>query len=43
MGLHTVEKKYTEVISQLSSIITVDDMSHTTFTVEEIVRRVSVI
>ena len=43
MSHHTVEKKYTEVISQLSSIISVDEMSSATFTVEEIIRKVGFI
>ncbi|XP_022332635.2 coiled-coil domain-containing protein 170-like [Crassostrea virginica] len=41
MSHHTVEKKYTEVISQLSSIISVDEMSSATFTVEEIIRKMT--
>lgn len=39
MNFQSMEKKYSEVISQLSSIITVDEMSSATFTVEEIVRK----
>lgn len=39
MDFQSMEKKYSEVISQLSSIITVDEMSSATFTVEEIVRK----
>lgn len=40
MNFQSMEKKYSEVISQLSSIITFDEMSSATFTVEEIVRKV---
>lgn len=39
MNFQSMEKKYSEVISQLSSVITVDEMSSATFTVEEIVRK----
>lgn len=41
MNFQSMEKKYSEVISQLSSIITVDEMSSATFTVEEIVRKMT--
>ncbi|XP_062614112.1 coiled-coil domain-containing protein 170-like [Saccostrea cucullata] len=41
MEMQTVEKKYTELVTQLTSIIAVDDMSSATFTVEEIVRRMT--
>lgn len=41
MNFQSMEKKYSEVISQLSSIITFDEMSSATFTVEEIVRKMT--